>query len=204
MPDWKYYGDPVFSYRDEKGHFVAQSELWKLSEKSIASTTNELREAALNLPPSEFEKIARRFIKLEVIKQYTLGAGGKDGLTQVDYGVMGGVIADQYRYFDKIMMAEYLSGNISPQEVARRIAMYINSTKEAFERANARVRGLPLMPAYPGDGHTPCKTNCKCHWEYHRRRGRWECFWVMSAVENCSGCVDHSLEWSPLIVEVGE
>lgn len=201
MPSWTFYGHPVYRYRDEKGRFTSQAELWRLSEKSIASTTDELREAALTLPPTEFEQLARRFIKLEVIKQYTLGIGGRDGLSQIDYGVMGGVIADQYRYFDK-MMAEYEAGNISPQEVARRIAMYVNSTREAFERANARARGIPSLPDYPGSGHTQCKTNCKCRIEYHFRKNMWEVYWIRSAAESCSDCIDYSNEWSPLIVEL--
>lgn len=204
MPSWTFYAKPVWKFRDEKGRFVAQAELWKLSEKSIASTTAELREAALNLPPAEFGNLSKRLIKLEVIKQYTLGIGGKHGLTQVDYGVMGGVIADQYRYFDK-MMAEYEAGNISQAEVARRIAMYVNSTREAFERANARARGLPLLERYPGDGSTKCKTNCKCRIEYHFKKNRWEIYWVVNhGGESCGDCLDMEKEWSPLIIEVGE
>ena len=201
MPSWTFYSKPTWRYRDEKGRFASQAQIWKYSEESIQSTTAEMREAALNLPPTEYEALMRRMIKMEVIKQYTLGIGGQSNLTPVDYGVMGGVIADQYRYLDKMMLA-YQNGDISPAEVARRTAMYINSTREAYERANARVRGLPLLPDYPGSGHTPCKTNCKCHWEYHWRKNRWECYWTMSAVENCTGCIDHSNEWSPLIVEV--
>lgn len=201
MPSWTFYGKPVWKFRDEKGRFVAQAELWRLSEKSIASTTTELREAALNLPPAEFDKLAKRLIKLEVCKQYTLGIGGKDGLTQVDYGVMGGVIADQYRYFDK-MMAEYEAGNISPQEVARRIAMYVNSTREAFNRALVRARGLPNLEFYPGDGSCLGKTNCKCTLEMHFRNNRHEVYWVLGVSEHCGVCEDRAHEWSPLIVEV--
>lgn len=205
MPSWTFYAKPVWKFRDEKGRFVAQAELWKLSEKSIASTTAELREAALNLPPAEFGNLSKRLIKLEVIKQYTLGIGGKHGLTQVDYGVMGGVIADQYRYFDK-MMAEYEAGNISQAEVARRIAMYVNSTREAFERANARARGIPSLPFWPGDGSScEARTNCRCHVEYHWRKGRWEVYWVLGATEqHCRLCPDHAAEWNPLIIEVNE
>ena len=93
MPTWVYYSTPVNRYRDEKGRFTSQAELWRLSARSIQSTTAEAREAALNLSPSDFEDVMRQLIKGEAIRQYVLGIGGKDRLTQVDYGVMGGVIA---------------------------------------------------------------------------------------------------------------
>jgi len=199
MPNWAYYGAPAWRYRDEKGRFASQAQIWKWGDASIASIADEVREGARNLPVKDFEKLMRQMIKGEVIRQYILGIGGKDRLTQADYGSMGGIIADQYRYLDK-MIAEYEGGNISQAEVARRAGMYINSTREAYERANAKARDLPQMPAYSGDGGTPCKTNCKCRWEYHWRNNQTECYWVMSPIENCSGCIDHSQEWSPLIV----
>ena len=202
MPSWTWHGKPTWRYRNEKGRFASQSQIWQYGEKSLQSTTAEMREAALTLPPTEFEALMRRMIKMEVIKQYVLGRGGKDNLTQVDYGVMGGVIADQYRYLDAMMVA-YQNGDISPAEVARRTAMYINSAREAYERANARARGLPLMPEYAGSG-SACRglTNCKCAWEYHWRNNKWECYWTLGAAEHCELCIDHASEWNPLIVEI--
>ena len=201
MPSWVYYSTPINRYRDEKGRFTSQAELWRLSQKSIDSTTSEAREAALNLTPTELEDVLRQLIKGETIRQYVLGIGGKDRLTQVDYGVMGGVIADQYRYLTQAM-AQYETGEISQAEVARRTAMYINSTREAFERANARARGLPNLEMYPGDG-TSCRglTSCGCHIEYHWRNGHWEVYWVLGTTEHCELCLDHAAEWSPLIIE---
>jgi len=201
MPAWTYYGPPVCRYRDEKGRFVAEATIRDWGETSRHSALEEALEGVKNLQPRELETLLRALIKGEVIRQYLLGIGGKHSLTQADYGRMGGIIADQYRYLSE-MIAKYENGEYTSARVAALVGMYINSTREAFERANAIAHGLPNMPAYPGDGGTPCLTNCKCHWQYEWNRIKqvWECTWTLTAAEHCSGCEDHAAEWSPLLV----
>lgn len=198
MPEWKWYGHPVYRYRDEKGRFTAFATVREYGDQSRAATIARVREAALaETPPAAFEKLMREQLKAEVIRQYLLGRGGLDSLTKADYGAMGGVIADQYRYLDDFM-ARIEAGKYSAKQIANIAEMYINSTREAFERARARARGLPPMPAYPGDGNSKCLTNCRCYWDYNWTKGHWECYWRITANESCEDCLEHAQEWSPL------
>lgn len=200
MAQWQWYGEPEYKYRDERGRFASQAQIWKFGQESIDSSIAKAREAALTMTPGDFEKTMRQLIKNEVIRQYVLGAGGQEQLTKADYGSMGGIIADQYRYLDKLI-AKFEAGEYTPQKVAALAQMYINSCREAYERANARARGLPQMPDYPGSGSTKCLTNCRCHWEYHFRKGRWECYWNVARDEaSCEPCLDNGAKWSPLLI----
>lgn len=198
---------PVYRYRDDKGRFVAQRTLWRYSEQSIADTTAtvrplayQLEDGAINL--QNWEQTMRDSITKEIMRQYMLGIGGANNMTPADYGSVGGMVADQFRYLsafaDRIAAGEY-----SAAKIAAISAMYIQSANEAFNRAAMRVRGIPELPAYPGDGDTPCLTNCKCHWEFvfSTSKGEWKCYWRMSEAEHCVGCIENANTWNPLIVE---
>ena len=209
MP-WKWYGEPVYRYRDEKGKFASQREVWDYSNKSIDFTSDEAaalarRLQAETLTIEAWEKEMRRLILNETMRQYMLGIGGRDQMTDEDYGSVGGMVSEQYKYLRQF--AQKISeGKFSSAQIANYSRMYINSTREAFERAGQRTRGLPDMPEYPGSG-TSCLglTNCGCNWEYHFRNGHWECYWTMNpAKENCELCIEHSIEWGPLIIEKQE
>ena len=106
------------------------------------------------------------------------------------WGLLGSMIREQYRYFDRFI-EEIRSGVLSPGQIAVRCMMYVNSSKEAYERAreyNARELGVTeekwelgdaehcddcvlfasmgwqpfgTFPV-PGAGDTACLTNCKC------------------------------------------
>lgn len=155
MPEFRWYGKPLYRFRDANG-IIPEARIRGWENQSIEKTQARVREAALaNMPPREFERLMREQIKAEAIRQYLLGHGGQEGLTPADYGSIGGVVADQYRYLGGLI-AHMEAGDYSPQQVAALASMYINSTREAYERAKARVRGISALPAYPGDGGTKC------------------------------------------------
>jgi hypothetical protein len=96
-------------------------------------------------------------------------------------------------------------------QIAARSKMYLNSAREAFERAKARAYGLPTLPAYPGDGQTVCRTNCRCTWrieELFDDEGNvigWNCYWDMvDDPGTCPDCTANAAKWSPLSIAVGE
>ncbi len=130
-------------------------------------------------------------MKGEYIRQYLLGIGGADKMTASDWGSIGGMLREQYRYLKGF--ADSLVG-LSERQIAARIAMYINSAREAFERAKRKAASgatqerwvmdpeaehcvdcvdydsqgwqpIGTFP-FPGDGSTECLTNCRCHKEY--------------------------------------
>jgi hypothetical protein len=152
---------------------------------------------------SQWESQMRLTLKNNYIQQYLLGIGGKGNMTQADYGSIGGMLAEQYKYLRNFAQ-QIANGQLSEAEIQRRVEMYINSAREAWNRARARIHGIPdgSLPDYPGSGHTECLTNCKCAWEIEESDTEWRAFWRLGYVrtEHCTDCVHRSQEWSPYII----
>lgn len=147
------------------------------------------------LSAGDFRSLFREELKREYIRQYLIGIGGRGQMKPEDWGSVGGMLADQYRYMEGFL-DEIMAGNLSEAQIIARARMYINSTREAFERAhgrNAEKLGMSeekwiIDPAAencpdclqnasqgwqpigtfpkPGSGATQCLTNCHCHLIY--------------------------------------
>jgi len=110
----------------------------------------------------------REAIKDEYTQQYLLGRGGLSQMTQADWGSIGGMVADQYRYLGGFAR-EVAVGNLSEAQVAARSRMYINSGREAFERARGRTEDEADEVA-----------------------------WTLNPAEHCPDCLDlAALGWQP-------
>lgn len=89
-------------------------------------------------------------------------------------------------------------------QVRARSQLYINSARQAYERAKARALGVPDLPAYPGDGSTVCKSNCACSWRLEPIYDDddnligWNAFWELGAADHCPDCIQRSIQWNPL------
>jgi hypothetical protein len=122
------------------------------------------------ISPSEWYNAMREEIKDSYISQYLTGIGGRDVMTQADWGSVGGMIADQYRYLEGFY-AEVKAGDMSAEAIAARANMYINSSREAFERAQA-------------------KANAKRTKEHK---------WARTPAESCDDCIAlEALDWQPV------
>jgi len=187
----------------EKGK-EAVSRLLHLGSRSIseAETTAQAVDTALinGLPLDAWQATMRQQIKDEYIRQYVIARGGVENMAQADWGSIGGMLADQYRYLDRFA-ADIASGNLSAAQIEKRAAMYIRSAREAFWRGTARAQGWPPLPAYPGDGSTRCLTNCQCSWDVLEVEGAWLATWQLGAAEHCEDCIQRAREWSPLVIE---
>lgn len=86
--------------------------------------------------PTHWKAMMRQEIKTEYIRQYELGIGGRGRMLPADWGSTGGMIGDQYRYLEAF--AADLP-NLSEAQIRARARMYINSGREAYERAHAKV-----------------------------------------------------------------
>ena len=64
------------------------------------------------LPIDAWQASMRQELKTRYIQQYLAGRGGVGPMTQVDYGSIGGMLADQYRYLDGFA-AEIAEGKLS-------------------------------------------------------------------------------------------
>lgn len=152
----------------------------------------------------QWEAQMREAIKAEYIQQYLLGRGGLQNMTAQDWGSVGGMIADQYRYLDGFA-DEIAAGNLSEAQIAMRARMYIRSAGEAYWRATARAKGWPRLPAYPKDGTSDCLTNCQCGWDVQwvpdESGGHWEATWLLGEAEHCPTCLERAAMWNPLRLE---
>lgn len=200
-----YYWDEVAKrYRDERGRFVSRAKVLDYVGRSIDSTTSAM-DAIIdlvtsgNLSPTDFYKVMAEELKREYIRQYLLGIGGTTQMKPADWGRIGGMLAEQYKYL-KGFANEI--GDLAEGAIRNRIGMYFNSAIEAFERAtaiNARdwgaeeeiwvlgfvktehcpdclaysEEGYKPIGYYPviGSGSTQCLTACRCHKEYRKANG---------------------------------
>lgn len=184
---------------------LGRGEVQAISETrtSTASPEMDLLAGALSsgqLDVGAWETSMREAIKAEYVQQYMLGRGGLGNMTQADWGSIGGMIADQYRYLDGFA-AEVAAGNLSEAQIAMRSRMYINSAREAFWRARQRAKGWPKLPAYPGDGTSECLTNCRCSWDVRTVQDYWEATWLLGEAEHCGTCLERAAKWDPLKLE---
>lgn len=144
----------------------------------------------------------RELIKNTYRAQYELAIGGRGNMTQADYGRLGGILAEQYRYLQGFT-DDLASGKLSLSQAMYRARMYINSSTQAFERARAAGYGLDL-PQYPGDGSTQCLTNCKCEWniQFDEDAFRFNCYWKLGYAEHCPDCLDAAQIYNPYVVQI--
>jgi hypothetical protein len=209
---WTFYPDR-YQYRDDDtGRFADKRDVWKWSDACMDEQADQAKGLATalagdTLTVGEWEADMRRRIKAEYTRQYLLGRGGRSAMTDEDWGSVGGMIADQYRYLDGFA-AEIAAGELSEKMIAARSAMYLQSAREAFNRAQTRGRGIPIgaLDAYPGDGASCLGlTNCGCNLDFHKHGNAWRVYWILNpAKENCELCIQHAAEWAPFVVEIEE
>jgi len=126
-------------FRDNKtGRFVAKATIQKWSGQSIDAMPSLAAEFAKGATVGEWQTAMRENIKREYIRQYLEGRGGRARMTQVDWGSIGGSVADQYRYLDGFA-SEIADGKLSDKQIEARSKMYFNSAREARERAAKRA-----------------------------------------------------------------
>ncbi len=204
-------------YETEEERYMLRTTVIDYRDRSIAAAapvTDTLGTLTVDGPlsPDAWRDSMREEIKREYIREYLLGIGGLEQMTQEDWGRIGGMLTEQYRHLEKFY-DEIVAGKLSPAQIMARSQMYSQSAREAFERANAQAWGGPPLDTYPGDGKVCAGlTNCNCNWEIASMEVsesmiRWKCYWRLGAVktQHCDRCVNASIEWAPLIVsrEVG-
>jgi len=133
---------------------------------------------------------------------YVFGRGGTRAMESADWLSLNNLIRTQQQYFQGFL-DEVRAGSLTEAQIRARTRMYLNSSIQAFERANAAVRGLPELPQYPCDGQTRCLTNCQCHLSYEWADGAWSVYWNLGIAEHCPDCEAQAAAWNPLVVPVG-
>lgn len=94
--------------------------------------------AAGSIPLQVWQGEMRQNIKNLYINQYIAGRGGREMMTQADWGRCGAMLKDQYKYLDGF--ARDLSKmDVKEREkyIANRAQLYANASNEAFERGRS-------------------------------------------------------------------
>jgi hypothetical protein len=177
--------DPIVRDR-----FIARPEWGGFIEESSRALT----EGQISI--QRWQMDFRQALRRSYIDQYLLARGGRDNMTAADWGRLGGMLREQYGWMDRFAQ-QMAAGEMSPNQVASRMQMYFNSSRESFERGRAAALGIPRLPAYPGDGSTQCRTNCQCSWDITEAEDEWLAYWRLGVAEHCPDCVRRSQEWAP-------
>ena len=143
---WKWNKTAGRYYDTDTGRFLSRARALEYVDESIAATESVVDTLAGYvadgfLAPDDFAVLAWEEVKEEYIRQYMLGRGGRAQMTQADWGSVGGSLSEQMRYF-KPFMEEVAKGNLSKGQIRSRLRMYINSAREAYERAQAKVAAM--------------------------------------------------------------
>ena len=205
-PLW-YWDDSVKRYRSpETGRFVGIDEMNGLRTEFMESQKRLMEGATVTfdagtIDSRTYERRVKEILKQTYIDNYVMGAGGRNNMTQKDWGSVGGMLAEQYNYLNPFL-AQISRGELSQAQIIARLKMYINSASEAFWRAFAR--DVPIdLPHYPGDGSTACLTNCQCRWDIQFVPGvGYNCYWILGEAENCDDCIARTKEYNPYFISI--
>jgi hypothetical protein len=154
--------------------------------------------AAGHWTAQRWELETRERVKRAYLNEYMLGRGGRNVMTQADFGTVGRMLKDQYGYLRGFTQA-MIDGELSEAQIAARTQLYFEGATYAHERGRQAAYGSLRLPAYPGDHGTPCRSRCHCRWEIHEAKKQWRCFWRTSSGETCTGCVDRRARYNPFI-----
>lgn len=199
---WEYFPEE-YLYRKNGRVFSEDSILRNLSLYTQEKTSSvqflalRLRDGDINL--QQWTNQMRSTIKRTHIINYIIARGGNRRMTQQDWGRLGGVIYNQYRYLDRFA-TDISGGNLTLGQIQARSALYINAARQSYERGRTQgARGISL-PAYPGDGTSECFSNCRCRWQIEETDTEFLCSWKLGEAEHCDTCVQRATLWSPLMI----
>lgn len=134
-----------------------------------------------------------------------INKGGWDQMTWEDWGRLGPILKDQYKYLHQF--AQKIATNretISLRAIQAQARLYGQSSMKA-ELVTIPLPIEKLLPWMPRSGNgqigmgkgegTECRMNCCCGWvlKIIRRKGDWvyvDAIWTLSPSEHCETCVD--------------
>lgn len=202
MSRWS-FDQRISRYRDGRtGRFIPKADVVALRDNIVdkardesASLAERLRIGAISR--GEFTDGMRGLVTNAHGAQYLFGRGGLNAVTSKDVSTLQQAIVGQYGYIDNFAN-DLLSGDVSEARARQRAHMYADGSIQSYERARAASFNVDL-PAYPGDGGTPCLTGCCCSWDISRKDGVVSATWKVGGADPCSGCLDRAAKWDPWV-----
>lgn len=163
---------------------------------------------------------------------YTFGRGGIELMTESDWAKVAESVRDQLDFADGFAgdiertvnerMAAIMEESeeaIEQAEAERqaraeaesamtaRSEMYAGASVEAYEEAQAEAhssgKGVLILPVYPADHGTECRSNCRCGWQIigDEEAQVWRCTWITAGDQAvCDGCRERGRLYANLIV----
>jgi len=191
-------------YNSDNGQFLSFGRALDLVDQSLAASGNRstrLAELVGNneIAPIDWRNRFRQELKEEYIRQSIFGRGGRDRMTQSDWGRVGRQLKDQYALLDNIA-ARIAEGEFSEAQIAVIQRDFINSARQSYEQSKAVSQDVPYgqLPAMPGDGTTECVSGCKCSWRFEFTTTEVLAYWGLeSGAKHCNTCLERAREWNP-------
>ena len=146
----------------------------------------------------------RDILRRAHLAYYRMGRGA--ALTPSDIARVEQRLKRQYDFLDA-WHDELAGGDMRSEAALRaRARMYLNAGNASLQDGRSAAVGLPPLPAYPGDGTTICRANCKCTWQVVRLGGvgNFDCYWRLRPAEHCPTCEARAAAWQPIQARGGQ
>lgn len=200
--EWSY--DPISGrYRGKNGRFLSQAAVEALVDGRIKKLDSQLKDFTKRLVNGDitidqWQGSVREALKPAHIQAAMVGVGGKQALSQSDYGRIGQRLRSEYAYLQNFA-SDLLGGRISAPMALARIGLYAESVRGSYwEGTTIRrekegyslmrrildaqavhcqdcigyaARGIVPLGAVPMPGQRcACRSRCKCRVEYLRQQ----------------------------------
>jgi hypothetical protein len=130
--------------------------------------------------------------------QWLLAQGGTPRMDEPEIARLEQLLERQLVYLRRLA-DEAAGGTVSAEELIARGQLYAATSVATYERALADTTGIDL-PVYPADFGTPCRANCRCHWQITELPDRWEAYWITQDDERvCAGCAARANQYAPYV-----
>jgi hypothetical protein len=202
---WQYDPETKRFKNLETGRFVGNNRIDGLADRYDDTWDSDVEELTENLVHyrQDMNDWLVDFLGLvagSILAYYLLGVGGLSNMTEERWAEVSELVNDQINYMNGFA-SDVAAGGLSAAQIAARTAMYFASTQAAYSYGKASKYGL-VLPAYPRDSSTPCRSYCRCSWRISEYDDRWECVWTLGypITEHCPTCVSRSSTWNPYVV----
>lgn len=152
----------------------------------------------------------RDLIKDLHIAAYAIGRSGEwSAITPREWNRnVASVNREQYAYLRSWAAELYRTlETTSLAQLNARVKLYAAAATQSFERGYAAEVGIEaILPAWPGDGTTACRSNCRCRWAIRvisKARGDYDCTWTLGPAEHCRTCRKRAKAWKKLRIRGG-
>lgn len=174
------------------GRFVSNQAVTNEMRRHVAATfdtldnlTNALYDG--NITVMQWQTAVASELKDAHLAQAMFAKGGRANMRPADFGRVGGVLRDEFRFLDGFAQ-DIADGRQSRAQALARIKQYGKATQQSYWRewaldtegeiywrlhpaehcqdcidlANNSPYTADTLPTYPGAGETQCRGNCNC------------------------------------------